>query len=153
MLINHVLQSKSIGWILQSQFKVIGLQSEQVWRNANMCAHEAETFRLHPWVQWHNAMHCANILLKVKNLQAAVVCEAINTWAKLYYHLKKAMDPRAEGVRRALLLKLAQTTKTFIHQQGRLSLEAVVENCSNGGTVSNFQKTALKQDKSLHSWN
>ncbi|GLD65385.1 uncharacterized protein AKAME5_002931700 [Lates japonicus] len=73
---------------------------------------------------------CLVLIEEVKNLRSAVACAAMNTLAELYVHLQKAMDPEAERTGRALLLKLAQTTNAFIHQQANLALDAMVENCS-----------------------
>ncbi|XP_037831396.1 uncharacterized protein LOC112451354 isoform X2 [Kryptolebias marmoratus] len=86
---------------------------------------------------------CVVLSEEVKNLWSFVACEAINTLAALYIHLKKAMDPQVERTGRALLLKLAQTTNRFIHQQVNLSLDAMVENCTHGRTVSAMLNTGL----------
>ncbi|KAL7395935.1 hypothetical protein ABVT39_025750 [Epinephelus coioides] len=81
--------------------------------------------------------------IPVNNLRSAVACEAMDTLAELYVHLRKAMDPEAEGTGRALLLKLAQTTSAFIHQQANLALDALVDNCSHGRIVSALLNAGL----------
>nr|XP_046266867.1 TOG array regulator of axonemal microtubules protein 1-like isoform X2 [Scatophagus argus] len=86
---------------------------------------------------------CLVLIEEVKNLRSAVACAAVSTLAELYVHLQTAMDPEAEGTGRALLLKLAQTTNEFIHQQVNLALDALVQNCSHGRTVSALLNTGL----------
>ncbi|XP_018546535.1 uncharacterized protein LOC108893160 [Lates calcarifer] len=86
---------------------------------------------------------CLVLIEEVKNLRSAVACAAMNTVAELYVHLQKAMDPEAERTGRALLLKLAQTTNAFIHQQANLALDAMVENCSHGRIVTTLLNTGM----------
>ncbi|XP_049436911.1 uncharacterized protein LOC125891578 [Epinephelus fuscoguttatus] len=86
---------------------------------------------------------CLVLIEEVNNLRSAVACEAMDTLAELYVHLRKAMDPEAEGTGRALLLKLAQTTSAFIHQQANLALDALVDNCSHGRIVSALLNAGL----------
>ncbi|KAL7389512.1 hypothetical protein ABVT39_005534 [Epinephelus coioides] len=86
---------------------------------------------------------CLVLIVEVNNLRSAVACEAMDTLAELYVHLQKAMDPEAEGTGRALLLKLAQTTSAFIHQQANLALDALVDNCSHGRIVSALLNAGL----------
>lgn len=68
----------------------------------------------------------------------------MNTVAELYVNLQKTMNPEVEGTGRALLLKLAQTTNAFIHQQANLALDAMVENCSHGRIVSALLNAGLR---------
>ena len=68
----------------------------------------------------------------------------MNILADLYLHLQKTMDPEVEGTGRALLLKLAQTTNAFIHQQANLALDAMVENCSYGRIVRALFNAGLR---------
>nr|XP_033503004.1 uncharacterized protein LOC117269794 [Epinephelus lanceolatus] len=86
---------------------------------------------------------CLVLIVEVNNLRSAVACEAMDTLAELYVHLQKAMDPEAEGTGRALLLKLAQATSAFIHQQANLALDALVDNCSHGRIVSALLNAGL----------
>ncbi|XP_026184321.1 uncharacterized protein LOC113143076, partial [Mastacembelus armatus] len=86
---------------------------------------------------------CLVLSEEVKSLRSAVACAAMNTIAELYVCLQKAMDPEVEGTGRALLQKLAQTTNAFIHQQANLALDAMVQNCSPGRTVSCLLNTGL----------
>lgn len=62
----------------------------------------------------------------------------------LHLHLCKAMDPEAERTGRALLLKLAQTTSTFIHQKANLALDALVEGCSPNRVVTALLNAGLR---------
>ncbi|XP_078026541.1 uncharacterized protein LOC117258111 [Epinephelus lanceolatus] len=87
---------------------------------------------------------CLVLIEEVNNLRSAVACEAMDTLAELYVHLRKAMDPEAEGTGRALLLKLAQTTSAFIHQQANLALDALVDSCSRGRIVSALLNAGLR---------
>lgn len=64
--------------------------------------------------------------------------------AELHLRLGKAMDPESDRTGRALLLKLAQTTSTFIHQQANLALDALVEGCSPSRVVSALLNTGLR---------
>lgn len=82
--------------------------------------------------------------IQVQNLRSAVACAAMNVLAELYVHLQKAMDPEVEGTGRALLLKLAQTTNAFIHEQANLALDAMVQNCSHGRILSSLLNTGLR---------
>lgn len=77
------------------------------------------------------------------NLRSVVACAAMDTIAELHLHLKKAMDTEAERTGRALLLKLAQTTNVFIHQQANLALDALVESSSPGRVMTVFYNTGL----------
>uniref|UniRef100_UPI0037E83F1F TOG array regulator of axonemal microtubules protein 1-like n=1 Tax=Semicossyphus pulcher TaxID=241346 RepID=UPI0037E83F1F len=79
---------------------------------------------------------CLLLIEEVKNLRSVVACEAMNTLAGLYVHLQKAMDPEVESTGQTLLLKLAQTTSVFIHQQANHALDAMVENCSHSRVLS-----------------
>ena len=73
----------------------------------------------------------------------------METIAALHVHLGKAMDPEAETTGRALLLKLAQTTSSFIHEQVDLALDALVENCSPGRVVSVLLNTGLRYEEGI----
>ncbi|XP_059185571.1 TOG array regulator of axonemal microtubules protein 2-like [Centropristis striata] len=86
---------------------------------------------------------CLVVIEQVNNLRSAVACAAMNTLAELYVNMQKAMDPEVEGTGRVLLLKLAQTTNAFIHQQTNLALDAMVENCSHGRIVSTLLNVGL----------
>ncbi|XP_070773770.1 crescerin-like protein che-12 [Enoplosus armatus] len=87
---------------------------------------------------------CLALIDEVKNSRLAVSCTAMNILAELYVHLQKAMDSEAEETGRALLLKLAQTTNDFTRQQDNLALDAMVQNCSPGRTLSALLKTGLR---------
>ncbi len=78
------------------------------------------------------------------NLRSVVACAATDTIAELHVHLGKTMDPEAERTGRALLLKLAQTTNVFIHQQVNLALDALVGGCSPGRLLSALLNTGLR---------
>ncbi|XP_044077544.1 uncharacterized protein LOC122887917 [Siniperca chuatsi] len=112
--------------------KMDGLKTMQA-----LAQHHAETLK----TKLHEV--CLALIEEVKNLRSVVSCEAMNTLAELCVHLQKAMDPEAEGTGRALLLKLAQTTNAFIHQQANLALDAMVQNCSHGRIVSTLLNTGL----------
>ena len=84
------------------------------------------------------------LTIQVDNLRSVVSCAAMKTLGDLYLHLQKTMDPEVEGTGRALLLKLAQTTNAFIHQQANQALDAMVENCSHGRTVTTLLNTGLR---------
>ncbi|CAK6953798.1 uncharacterized protein LOC122994999 [Scomber scombrus] len=86
---------------------------------------------------------CLVLIEEVNNLRSTVSCAAINTLADLFLHFQKTIDPEVEGTGRALLLKLAQTTNAFIHQQANLALDAMVENCSYGRIVSTLLNAGL----------
>ncbi|XP_032363125.1 TOG array regulator of axonemal microtubules protein 2-like [Etheostoma spectabile] len=73
---------------------------------------------------------CLVLTEAVNNLRSAVACSTISTLAELHTHLGRAMDTEARWTGRVLLLKLAQTTNAFIHQQANLALDALVEGCS-----------------------
>ncbi|GLD62046.1 uncharacterized protein AKAME5_001380100 [Lates japonicus] len=80
---------------------------------------------------------------QVKNLRSCVACAAMDSIGDLHIHLCKAMDPEAERTGRALLLKLAQTTSAFIHQQANLALDALVEGCSPNRVVTALLNAGL----------
>ncbi|KAJ4935473.1 hypothetical protein JOQ06_017006 [Pogonophryne albipinna] len=73
---------------------------------------------------------CIMLAEEVGNLRSVVSCAAIDTVADLHTHLGKIMDPEVERTGGALLLKLAQTTNAFIHQQANLALDALVQGSS-----------------------
>ncbi|XP_051269587.1 uncharacterized protein LOC127371055 isoform X1 [Dicentrarchus labrax] len=112
--------------------KINGLKTMQA-----LVQHHSETLK----TKLHEV--CLVLTQEVKNLRSAVSCAAMNTVAQLHVHLQKAMDPEAERTGRALLLKLAQTTNTFIHQQANLALDAMVQNCSHGRVVSALLNAGL----------
>ncbi|XP_026203479.1 uncharacterized protein LOC113153835 [Anabas testudineus] len=78
---------------------------------------------------------CIVISEEVKNLRSNVACAAIDTIAELHVDLGKTMDPEAERTGSALLLKLAQTTSIFIHQQTNHALDVLVNGCSPGRVI------------------
>lgn len=82
--------------------------------------------------------------IQVKNLRSVVACAAMNTIADLYVHLQRVMDPEAEGTGRILLLKLAETTNAYIHQQANVALDAMVKHCSHSRIVSALLNTGLR---------
>ncbi|XP_044027057.1 TOG array regulator of axonemal microtubules protein 2-like [Siniperca chuatsi] len=86
---------------------------------------------------------CLVLTEEVANLRSVVACAAMDTIAELHLNLGRAMDPEAERTGRALLLKLAQTTNAFIHQQANLALDALVEGCSTGRVMSALLNTGL----------
>ncbi|XP_026203890.1 TOG array regulator of axonemal microtubules protein 2-like [Anabas testudineus] len=86
---------------------------------------------------------CIIISEEVKNLRSNVACAAIDTIAELHVDLGKTMDPEAERTGSALLLKLAQTTSIFIHQQTNHALDVLVEGCSPGRVISALLNTGL----------
>ncbi|XP_018529340.1 uncharacterized protein LOC108881720 [Lates calcarifer] len=86
---------------------------------------------------------CLILEEEVKNLRSSVACAAMDSIAELHLRLGKAMDPESDRTGRALLLKLAQTTSTFIHQQANLALDALVEGCSPSRVVSALLNTGL----------
>ncbi|KAI9540883.1 hypothetical protein NQZ68_036219 [Dissostichus eleginoides] len=73
---------------------------------------------------------CIMLAEEVGNLRSVVSCAAIDTVADLHTHLGKIMDPEVERTGGALLLKLAQTTNAFIHQQANFALDALVQGSS-----------------------
>ncbi|XP_065816820.1 TOG array regulator of axonemal microtubules protein 2-like [Labrus bergylta] len=79
---------------------------------------------------------CLVLIMEVKNLRSTVATEAMCTLADMYVRLQKAMDPEVEATGQALLLKLAQTTSAFIHEQANLALQAMVENCSHARVLN-----------------
>ncbi|XP_078123180.1 TOG array regulator of axonemal microtubules protein 2-like [Sander vitreus] len=68
----------------------------------------------------------------------------MGTVAELHAHLGRAMDTEAQWTGRVLLLKLAQTTNSFIHQQANLALDALVEGCSPGRIINVLLNTGLR---------
>ncbi|XP_070700144.1 uncharacterized protein [Pempheris klunzingeri] len=112
--------------------KIEGLKIVQA-----LAQHHSETLK----TKLHEV--CLLLIEEVKNLRSAVACAAMNTLAELYVHLQKAMDPEVEVTGRALLLKLAQTTNAFVHQQANLALGAMVQHCSHGRSVSALLNTGL----------
>ncbi|XP_018530902.1 uncharacterized protein LOC108882726 [Lates calcarifer] len=86
---------------------------------------------------------CLILEEEVKNLRSCVACAAMESIGDLHLHLCKAMDPEAERTGRALLLKLAQTTSTFIHQKANLALDALVEGCSPNRVVTALLNAGL----------
>ncbi|XP_028454136.1 TOG array regulator of axonemal microtubules protein 1-like [Perca flavescens] len=79
---------------------------------------------------------CLVLTEAVNNPRSAVTGAAMGTVAELHAHLGRAMDTEAEWTGRVLLLKLAQTTNSFIHQQANLALDALVEGCSPGRIIN-----------------
>ncbi|XP_059206166.1 TOG array regulator of axonemal microtubules protein 1-like [Centropristis striata] len=79
---------------------------------------------------------CLVLEEQVNNLRSAVAVAAMDAVGELHVQLGKAMDPHAERTGRALLLKLATTTNTFIHQQANLALDSLVEGCSPGRIIT-----------------
>ncbi|XP_051260275.1 uncharacterized protein LOC127365816 [Dicentrarchus labrax] len=134
--LTNPLQSLSLFFQLLSSDdwmkKINGLKTMQA-----LAQHHSETLK----TKLHEV--CLVVTQEVKNLRSAVSCAAMNTVAQLHVHLQKAMDPEAERTGRALLLKLAQTTNTFIHQQANLALDAMVQNCSHGRVVSALLNAGL----------
>ncbi|XP_034747607.1 TOG array regulator of axonemal microtubules protein 2-like [Etheostoma cragini] len=86
---------------------------------------------------------CLVLTEAVKNLRSAVACSAMSTLAELHTQLGKAMDKEAQWTGHVLLLKLAQTTNAFIHQQANLALDALVESCSTSRVISVLLNTGL----------
>ncbi|XP_070702987.1 uncharacterized protein [Pempheris klunzingeri] len=79
---------------------------------------------------------CLVLTEQVANPRSVVACEAMDTVGELHTHFGRTMDPEVERTGRALLLKMAQTTSPFIHQQANLALDALVEGCSPGRVMS-----------------
>ncbi|AWP04916.1 Interferon inducible Mx protein [Scophthalmus maximus] len=78
---------------------------------------------------------CQVVTDEVKHGRCCVVFAPIDTITELHVHLGKNMDPEVDWTGCVLLLKLAQTTQTFIHQRVNLALDALVKGCSPGRVV------------------
>ncbi|XP_031179199.1 uncharacterized protein LOC116067048 isoform X1 [Sander lucioperca] len=87
---------------------------------------------------------CLVLTEVVSNLCSAVSYAAMGTIAELHAHLGRAMDTEAQWIGRVLLLKFAQTTKSFIHEQANLALDALVEGCSPGRIINVLLDTGLR---------
>ncbi|CAK6949696.1 uncharacterized protein LOC122970175 [Scomber scombrus] len=87
---------------------------------------------------------CQALTEEVNNLRSNVACAAMDTIRDLHLHLGKEMDSMVETTGRVLLLKLAQTTATFIHKQANLALDALVEGCSPSRVITALLNTGLR---------
>ncbi|KAA8580051.1 hypothetical protein FQN60_005586, partial [Etheostoma spectabile] len=93
---------------------------------------------------------CLVLAEEVNNLRSGVACAAMATVAKLHVHLGRALDPEAEWIGPALLLKFAQTTTAFILDQANLALDALVEGCSPGRVLTALLNIGLRGCTAQH---